>query len=351
MSKVLVTGGAGFIGSHTCLGLLKEGYEVVVIDSLVNSSHKSLERVLEISKKENFFNKENLIFIKGDLRDKKLLDQTFNDFQENGEPINSVIHFAGLKAVNDSLNLPIRYWDSNVNGTISLLNTMDKYDCKTIIFSSSATIYEASNNLIVNEDTKLNPKNPYGSTKLVIEYLLNDIFKSKSTEWKIVNLRYFNPIGAHPSGLIGEFPLGIPSNIFPSITQVASKKLRKLNIFGNDWPTADGTCIRDFIHVMDLVDGHIAALKFLDKNKPQIKKFNLGTGLGTSVLELIETFQKVNNIEIPYCFLPRREGDLVKVVADNSLAIKYLKWKAKRNIEDMCRDGWKWQLLNPNGYH
>jgi len=350
MKRVLVTGGSGFIGSHTCLTLLEKGYEVLVIDSLINSSIKSLERVCEISNMAGKLNKEKLYFIKGDLRNKELLQKIFFQSKENGRPISAVIHFAGLKAVNESLEFPLKYWDINVNGTINLLEAMHKNKCRKIVFSSSATIYEKSSDSIIDEEAKNNPTNPYGSTKFVVEKLLNDVFQSMPDEWRIVNLRYFNPIGAHPSGLIGESPIGMPSNIFPCITQVAANKLDYLKVYGNDWPTIDGTCIRDFIHIMDLAEGHIAALEFLGNNQSQIMNFNLGTGIGTSVMQLLRTFQDVNNIKIPYKFMSRRKGDIPKVISDNSKAIKTLNWKPKRDLEQMCKDGWKWQLLNQEGY-
>ncbi len=349
MRRILVTGGAGFIGSHICVNLLKKNYEIIVIDSLINSSLNALNRVSRIVNLKDDINKK-ISFINCDIRDYEALNQIFLNSSEKDKPIEGVIHLAGLKSVEDSLNSPIEYWDCNVNGTINLINVMNNNNCKSIVFSSSATIYDLSERNKIHENSFKKPKNPYGSTKFVIECFLNDLFKSNLNEWRIINLRYFNPIGAHPSGLIGESPIGKPNNIFPSITQVASRKRKTLNIFGNDWPTKDGTCIRDFIHVMDLADGHISAIEYLRKNKPLIKDFNLGTGLGTSVLELVNTFQKVNNIEIPYIFLPRRKGDISKVIADNSLAIKELKWNPKRNLEDMCRDGWNWQNQNPYGF-
>ena len=349
MRRILVTGGAGFIGTHICVNLLKKGYDVIVIDSLINSSLIALKRVSKIVNLEDDVDKK-ICFVNCDIRDHKALNQIFLNSSKEDRPIEGVIHLAGLKSVEDSLNSPIKYWDYNVHGTINLINVMNNNNCKLIVFSSSATIYGLSKKNKIDENSFKEPKNPYGSTKFVIEYFLNDLFKSTLNEWRIINLRYFNPIGAHPSGLIGESPIGKPNNIFPAITQVASKKRKTLNIFGNDWPTKDGTCIRDFIHVMDLADGHISALEYLKNNEPRIKDFNLGTGVGTSVLELTNTFQKVNNIKIPYIFLHRRKGDIAKVIADNSLAIKELNWKPKRNLDDMCRDGWKWQYQNPNGF-
>ena len=343
MKSILVTGGAGFIGSHTCLSLVEKGYHVVVVDSLVNSSEDSLDKLHQILSKKNISLEDKISFFKGDLRDKEFIEDIFFLNKKKENPISCVIHFAGLKAVNESVISPLKYWDINVNGTINLLQTMLKSDCRTIVFSSSATIYGLSENTILKETNATKPTNPYGSTKLAVEMLMSDLFHSNPNKWKIINLRYFNPIGAHPSGLIGESPKGIPTNIFPSINFVASGKIKELKVFGNNWPTPDGTCIRDYIHVMDIAEGHIAALEYLENNGPQIKYFNLGTGVGTSVLELIEIFQRINRVKVPFSFHPRREGDLSKVIADNSLAIKYLNWSPKRNLEDMCRDGWIWE--------
>ncbi len=346
--NILVTGGAGFIGSHTCLALLEQGYEVVVVDSFINSNKKSLDGVIEILKFNKTIKNIPLEIIKADIRNEKLLDKLFLGYKKSGKPINAVIHFAGLKSVKESILNPLNYWDVNVNGSITLLRVMDRYKCKRIVFSSSATIYGYSNKKSFNENSEIKPINPYGTTKVAIEQFLNDVYLSNPKEWGIANLRYFNPIGAHPSGLIGEAPLGVPSNIFPYLTQVAAGKINKLNIFGNDWPTKDGTAIRDYIHVMDLAEGHISALQKLNENK--IMTVNLGTGFGTSVLELVNTFERVNNIKIPIEFTSRRQGDCCRVVADNTLAISSLGWSPKRYLEEMCLDGWKWQSLNPKGY-
>ena len=348
--RVLVTGGAGFIGSHTCFALLEKGYSVVVVDSLINSQRKSLQRVIEIL--QNNSNLKNLdIDIKiSDIRDEYVLEKLFLEYKKLDQPIQAVIHFAGRKSVKESFINPLLYWDVNVNGSINLLKVMDKYNCRTIVFSSSATIYGCSNNLPLKENTEIKPINPYGRTKVVIEQILNDTYNSQPRKWNIANLRYFNPIGAHSSGMIGEDPKGVPNNIFPYITQVASGALDELSIFGNDWPTTDGTCIRDYIHVMDLAEGHIAALNYLNQGKNKIVNLNLGTGLGTSVLELINTFEKVNNIKISKNFSGRRTGDYCTVIADNSLALSCLNWSPKRDLEKMCLDGWHWQSLNPKGY-
>jgi len=350
LKRILVTGGAGFIGSHTCLVLLEKGYEVIVIDSYVNSYKKSLDRVVQILKLNKEIKSVNIKIVKIDIRDEKSLDKLFFEYQSSGKPIEAVIHFAGLKSVKDSVANPLQYWDVNVNGTINLLRVMSKYKCKTIVFSSSATIYGLSNNRPLKENTEIKPINPYGRTKVAIEQLLNDAYDSQPNEWKVANLRYFNPIGSHTSGMIGEASIGIPNNIFPYINQVAAGILEKLTVFGKDWPTLDGTGIRDYIHVMDLAEGHISALEYLKENGNQIINLNLGTGKGTSVLELVDTFQRVNNINISIEFTSRRIGDSCTVIADNNLAVSLLRWSPRRNLEEMCIDGWKWQSLNPKGY-
>tara|TARA_Y100001968_G_scaffold170817_1_gene156239 strand:+ start:1095 stop:2144 length:1050 start_codon:yes stop_codon:yes gene_type:complete len=345
--KILVTGGCGFIGSHTCLALLEKDYEVWVIDSLINSSPVSLERVKILSNKPN-----NIRFFAGDLRDINFLKEVFIEAKYKDTTFSGVIHFAGLKSIAESIKSPINYWDNNVSSTINLLRVMDDYKCRTIVFSSSATIYELKENDHdpIKETAGINSINPYGMNKIVIEKLLNDIYNSSPNEWSISSLRYFNPIGAHESGLLGEDPMGKPNNIFPLIMQTAIKRIGKLKIFGNDWPTSDGTGVRDYIHVLDLADAHALALEVLILEKPQILSLNLGTSKGTSVLELIKTFEKVNDIKIPYEFSERRKGDYCTVIADNSKAISVLNWSPKRNLEQMCIDGWKWQSCNPKGY-
>ena len=348
--KVLVTGGAGFIGTHTCLALLQKGYEVVVIDSFVNSNKKSLHAVMNLVKSFKKYNEFKLKIFEADIRDETILDKLFLESKFLGKPFQAVIHFAGLKSVKDSVLDPLLYWDVNLNSSIKLLKVMNKYDCNKIVFSSSANVYGLSNENPINERSDIKPINPYGQTKAAIETLLNDIYKSNPSFWKIANLRYFNPIGAHYSGLIGEAPVGIPNNIFPFITQVATGKREKLTVFGNDWPTKDGTGVRDYIHVMDLAEGHISALEYLVKNDNQIINLNLGTGIGTTVLELVETFEKVNNLIIPLEFSQRRVGDCSTLIADNSLAISCLGWFPKQDLKAMCKDGWKWQYLNPEGY-
>ena len=348
--KVLVTGGAGFIGSHTCLVLIEKGYDVIVIDSLVNSHKDSIERVIELLKPIKNTNNVNIQFVKLDIRDEKALSKLFLYHQTLNKPIQAVIHFAGLKSVKESILNPLRYWDVNVNGTINLLKVMESYKCRTIVFSSSATIYGPNSINPIKEDSVINPINPYGQTKAVAENILSDIYNSKPKLWRIANLRYFNPIGAHPSGVIGENPLGIPNNIFPYLCQVAIGKREKLKIFGNNWPTQDGTGVRDYIHVMDLADGHTNALEHLFSKDAQIINLNLGTGKGTSVLELINTFEMVNSCKINYDFTARRDGDGPASIANPSLAFKLINWKTKRDLKDMCKDGWEWQKRNIDGF-
>ncbi len=349
MKNILVTGGTGFIGSHTCLALLERGYKLTVIDSNINSNPLSLKRVEEI-----FLTKNNNIpkinFEKGDIRDEKFLSNVFLKAKNNSSSIDAVIHFAGLKAVGDSVKNPLLYWDMNLNSSLNLVKVMDKFYCRTIVFSSSATIYGDAKNIPIDEEAEIKPTNPYGHTKACIEYLLDGLFNSCNSDWRVANLRYFNPIGAHESGLIGEDLFNKPNNLFPFICGVAQGKYKHLNIFGNDWETPDGTGIRDYIHVMDLADSHCSALKFLIEKDPQILKLNIGTGIGTSVLELIENFKDINKCDIPYVFRPRRPGDVPILIADNRRAISLLDWHPKRNIQDMCRNGWDWQKLNPKGF-
>ena len=349
MKNILVTGGAGFIGSHTCLSLLERGYKVFVIDSFINSHPIALERVLEILKIPKNKSREKLKIFKCDLRDKELLENIFYEIFKDFKEIHGVIHFAGLKAVAESLSYPLKYWDVNVGGTINLLDLMQKYDCKTFVFGSSATIYAQSDNSLLSEDSRVDPINPYGTTKLTIERLLEDIFKS-SNKSKFASLRYFNPIGAHSTGLIGENPIGKPNNIFPLIIDAALGISKKFKVFGNDWPTKDGTAIRDYIHVMDVADAHIKVLENLFLNESSFLKFNIGTGKGTSVMELLKIFEKVNEVKVPYVFSKRRPGDACRVVADVSFVRSELKITPNMTLEDMCKDGWRWKKLNPNGY-
>ena len=348
--KILVTGGAGYIGSHTCYALLKSGYDVIVFDSFTNSSPESLIRVKEILGKEKI-NYENFHAFKGDIRNEKDLLNVFSKELSTGKEIDAVIHFAGLKSVKESVEQPIKYWDFNVGGTINLLKVMKSFNCHSIVFSSSATIYNSTNYCKFKESSELNPISPYGMTKVIVENFLEDIKKNSIQNWRIANLRYFNPIGSHESGLIGENPLSSPNNLFPIINLVAKGIQKELKIYGNDWPTNDGTTLRDYIHVMDLAEGHLSSLNYLFNNKtPNFLTVNLGTGKGTSVLELVETFMKVNKVRIPYVFTDRRSGDSCFLVADNSKALSLLDWKPKRDISQMCLDGWKWKCLNPEGY-
>ena len=336
MSSVLVTGGAGYIGSHTVLLLLEAGYSVVVLDNLSNSSRESLNRVERLTGK-------SLTFIEGDIRDSDCLKQLFNE-----HAIASVIHFAGLKAVGESVAQPLRYYDCNVTGTLRLLEAMDNAGVRTLVFSSSATVYGDPASVPIREDFPLSATNPYGATKLHIEDMLRDLYQSDDS-WRLALLRYFNPAGAHESGEIGEDPNGIPNNLMPFIAQVAVGKREKLNVFGGDYPTKDGTGVRDYIHVMDLAEGHLAALEALEA-KGGLVTTNLGTGRGYSVLEMINAFSAASGREVAYSIVERRPGDVASCYADPAFAEKVLGWKAKRGIEAMCADHWRWQHQNPDGY-
>ena len=306
---------------------------------------KGLNKLKELTGNAQEFEK-NFVFRKGDIKDKNFLENVFKESFVNKSPIDAVIHFAGLKSVNDSIKKPIDYWANNVTGTVNLLDTMDKYNCKNIVFSSSATIYQPKLNELINEEADLGPINPYGQTKLAIEKLLSDIYLSKLSTWRIISLRYFNPVGAHYSGILGESPKGTPNNLFPLILKVASGASKMLEVFGKDWPTIDGTCVRDYIHVMDLSEAHLASLDYLFRSSPQNLSLNIGTGIGKSVLEVIDTFKKVNNCKLPFKFAHRREGDSSFVVADNSLALKTINWNPKKNLEDMCKDSWNFMQKN-----
>lgn len=333
---VLVTGGAGYIGSHTCVELLNAGKEVVVIDNLCNSCEEALERVKKITGKE-------VTFYQADLLDRKAVEEVFEK-----ENIESVIHFAGLKAVGESVQKPLEYYYNNITGTLILCDVMREHGVKKIVFSSSATVYGNPKTVPIKEDFPLSVTNPYGRTKLMLEEIFRD-FYAADPEWNIILLRYFNPIGAHKSGLIGEDPKGIPNNLTPYITQVAVGKLKEVGVFGDDYDTPDGTGVRDYIHVVDLAIGHVKALKKLEE-EPRVRTYNLGTGQGYSVLEMIKAFSKVCEKDIPYVIKPRRAGDIATCYADSSLAEKELGWRAERELEEMCEDGWRWQSQNPNGY-
>ncbi len=341
MKTILATGGLGFIGSHTCIKFLENGYFILIIDSLINSDKKVIFKLKKILKQKNISDKK-LFFRKGDVRHQKFLIKVFKEFQDKNMPIQSVIHFAGHKSVKESLCNPIEFWDNNVNAILKLLFVMQSFSCFEIIFSSSATIYKPKLSEKLNESSLCEPINPYGNTKLCIEKILSDVYKTKPHLWKIINLRYFNPLGAHESGFIGDNPKLNSDNIFPSLFNVINKNNKEFLIYGRDWPTYDGTCIRDYIHIMDLADAHFAAHQFLTKNYPQILNLNIGTGQGTSVLELIEKFNKVNKCQIKYKFANRRKGDTPYLVADNSLALQLLDWKPSRDIEKMCEDSWNY---------
>lgn len=335
--SILVTGGAGYIGSHTVIELLNAGYEVVVLDNLVNSSKESLKRVEEITGKK-------VTFYEGDIADRELLKKMFE-----AESIDSCIHFAGLKAVGESVSKPLEYYSNNISGSLVLFDEMRNHNVKNIIFSSSATVYGDPAFVPITEECPMGEiTNPYGRTKAMLEQILTDIQKA-DPEWNVILLRYFNPIGAHKSGKIGENPNGIPNNLMPYITQVAVGKLKCLGVFGDDYDTPDGTCIRDYIHVCDLADGHVKAVEKLKCN-PGIEIYNLGTGKGSSVLDVVKTFEKASGVNIPYEMKPRRAGDVPVNYCDATKAEKELGWKAKRDLFDMCEDSWRWQKSNPNGY-
>ena len=335
--NVLVTGGAGYIGAHTCIELLNSGHEVVVIDNLCNSNPKSLKRVEQLTGK-------TVKFYEGDVRDEALLTSIF---QEN--KIDCVIHFAGLKAVGESVAKPWEYYDNNLNSTLVLTKVMKAFGVKTIIFSSSATVYTADNEMPLKETSRTGGcTNPYGWTKYMTEQILSGIAHA-DPEWCVILLRYFNPIGAHKSGLLGEDPRGIPNNLMPFITQTAIGRREKLSIFGNDYPTHDGTGVRDYIHGVDLAKGHVAAVKYATENKGT-EVFNLGTGIGYSVLDMVNTFMEVNHVDVPYQIVGRRAGDIATCYADPGKSAQVLGWKAEETLADMCRDSWNWQSKNPQGY-
>ncbi|WP_010678069.1 UDP-glucose 4-epimerase GalE [Bacillus timonensis] len=334
--SILVTGGAGYIGSHTCIELLESDYDLVVLDNLSNSSVESIRRVENITGK-------SIKFYKADLLNRNEVEQVFIE-----NTIEAVIHFAGLKAVGESVHKPLQYYQNNISGTIILCETMEKYGVYNMVFSSSATVYGLQQQVPLSEELPIKATNPYGRTKLMIEEILRDLYNSNNS-WSIALLRYFNPVGAHPSGLIGEDPNGIPNNLIPFISQVAVGKLSCLNIFGNDYDTKDGTGIRDYIHVVDLAYGHIKALEKV-LSSSGVDAYNLGTGKGYSVLEMIRSFEKASGRNIPYEIVGRRTGDIAISYADPSKAIAELKWIAKKGIKEMCEDSWRWQLHNPNGY-
>ncbi len=335
---ILVTGGAGFIGSHTCVCLTQAGYDVVIVDNYYNSSPKSLARINELCGKE-------LKFYECDIRDKAGMDKIFKE-----NKIEAVIHFAGLKAVGESCRKPIEYYDNNIGGTLVLCDVMRQNGCKNIVFSSSATVYGMHNVSPLREDMQTGgTTNPYGTTKYMIEIILTDIFKSDS-EWNVTLLRYFNPIGAHKSGKIGENPNGIPNNLMPYITQVAIGKLPELSVFGDDYDTPDGTGVRDYIHVVDLAEGHVKALDNILEGGKGVQVFNLGTGHGYSVLDIVKAFEQASGKKVPYKIVARRPGDIATCYSDPTKAKEVLGWEAKRGLAEMCEDSWRWQSQNPNGF-
>jgi UDP-glucose 4-epimerase len=333
---ILLTGGAGYIASHACVALLNAGHEVVVLDNLSNSSPVALERVARICGKPP-------AFVEGDVRDVELLDRLFAE-----RPIRAVMHFAGLKAVGESVEKPLEYYDNNVRGTLELLAAMRRAGVRTIVFSSSATVYGDPASVPIREDFPRSATNPYGRSKLMIEDILGDLDRAESG-WNIARLRYFNPVGAHESGLIGEDPQGIPNNLMPFVAQVAIGRRERLSVFGSDYPTPDGTGVRDYIHVVDLAEGHLAALNWLER-EGGLLTVNLGTGQGYSVLDMVQAFEQASGRPVPYEIVGRRPGDIAACWADPSLARELLGWEAKRGIDAMCADAWRWQSMNPAGY-
>ncbi len=337
MKNILITGGAGYIGSHTAVELLNSGYEVIVYDNLCNSSKESLKRVEELTGK-------TVKFYEGDVRDAKALEDMFNK-----ESIDAVIHCAALKAVGESVQKPLLYYQNNITGTLTLMDVMSRVNVKNIVFSSSATVYGNPETMPITEDCpKGQCTNPYGWTKSMMEQIMSDVQKA-DPEWNVILLRYFNPVGAHESGRIGEDPKGIPNNLMPYISQVAVGKLEKLGVFGDDYDTPDGTGVRDYIHVVDLAVGHVKAVDYLAKN-PGLDVINLGTGVGYSVLDMVKAFSKACGKDLPYEIKPRRAGDIAMCYADPAKAEKVLGWKATRGLDEMCADSWRWQSQNPNGY-
>lgn len=330
--KILVTGGTGYIGSHTAVELLNSNYEIIIVDNLSNSKIEVVDKIKQITGKD-------FKFYQIDLRDK---DKLSNIFKEN--KIDAVIHFAGLKAVGESVEKPLLYYRNNLDSTLTLCEVMNEYNVKKLVFSSSATVYGSQKVLPIKETASLSTTNPYGSTKLFIEYILDDIYKSDN-EWSIIKLRYFNPVGAHVSGIIGEDPNGIPNNLMPYISKVATKELPYLNVFGNDYNTKDGTGVRDYIHVVDLAKGHLKALEYINNNKGSIA-VNLGTGVGYSVLDIVKSYEKINNIEIPYKIVDRRDGDIEECYADPSKAYELLNWKTEKTLDDMVKSAYNYVINN-----
>jgi len=342
VAQLLITGGAGFIGSHTCLVLLEAGHNLVVLDNFSNSSPEALRRVAELAQVK--LGGERLQLVVGDIRHQAAIHQAFDR-----APIDGVIHFAGLKAVGESVSNPIRYWDVNLGGSLTLLDCMQMHGCSTVVFSSTSTVYGEPKRFPIVETDPTNPLHPYAQTKLAVEQVLEGL-QTSNHHWRISCLRYFNPVGAHPSGLIGEDPTGIPNNLFPYVTQVAAGRQSLVRVFGNDYATPDGTGIRDYIHVMDLAEAHTKAIDHLLEHKTSLPPINLGTGRGISVLEVLDGFEHATGIQIPREFLPRRPGDVPKLESSTRLAQELLGWSSRRDLNEMCRDGWCWQSKNPHGY-
>ncbi|MDP5141239.1 UDP-glucose 4-epimerase GalE [Rheinheimera baltica] len=337
MSYILLTGGAGYIGSHTALELLNAGYQVLSFDNFSNSSDTALKRVEQLTGKQ-------IVSLNGDIRDETALRQLFTDYN-----ISAVVHFAGLKAVGESTQIPLHYYDNNVAGTVTLCRVMREFNIKTLVFSSSATVYGDAKKVPIPETAERSATNPYGQSKLMIEHILEDLVRAEP-DWGITLLRYFNPVGSHDSGQIGEDPNGIPNNLMPFISQVAVGKRDKLSVFGDDYATHDGTGVRDYIHVVDLARGHVKALQYLEQHSG-IEAINLGTGTGYSVLDMVNAFSRVNNIAVPYQIAPRRAGDIAVCFAEPTKAKTLLGWQAEKTLDDMVRDSWRWQSANPNGYN
>ena len=357
MYWILVTGATGYIGSHTCILLLKSGYNIVILDNFSNSSPKVIDNIIKVSNLNSKEISKRIKVFEIDICNPNSLDNMFSSMIKSGKKINAVIHFAGLKSVAESVEKPYKYWETNVLGGINLIKTMESYNCKTFVFSSSATVYGPTSKMPIKESDLINPCSPYGSTKASFENFLVDISGCTETlkcsiptnkEWRIARLRYFNPVGAHSSGGLGELPKGKPNNLFPLIAEVCSGEREILEIFGNDWPTKDGTGVRDYIHVMDLAEAHLLTLSKLFISNPQILTLNLGTGIGTSVLELIKTFELETGRKVPYKISERRSGDHSISIADPINALKYLNWKTKFGIKEMCRDGWRWKQSQNN---
>ncbi len=334
--NILVTGGAGYIGSHTCLELLRRGHDITVVDSLVNAQREAVKRVQQLAGRE-------FPFYQADVRDEEALETVFAVGR-----FDCVIHFAGLKAVGESVGIPLRYYDNNLNSTITLCRVMQRHGVKRLIFSSSATVYKPGVPMPADESSELGCTNPYGWTKFMCEQILRDLVVA-DPDWSVVLLRYFNPIGADPSGRIGEDPTGIPNNLLPFVAQTALGRHKELHVFGNDYQTHDGTGVRDYIHVSDLADGHVAAIDYA-MNHTGCEAINLGTGIGYSVLDIVHAFERVNGVKVPYVISPRRPGDVDAVFASPDKARRLLGWEARRSLDDMCRDSWHWQSMNPQGY-